>query len=255
MSLMIESCQITISGKQYQVNLADAIDISITMKPGSDNPNCYYTDPVQIETIKADGFTGSVAEGGACNHRRITMAPHGNGTHTECYGHVVDQEDATLDKCLRRFYFGAQLLTVQAQPQVGDLVIGPEQVMPFLIPEVPSLVIRTMPNENIKRTHSYSGTNPAYIDPALARELNHAGIKHLLVDLPSVDREQDQGVLASHKAFWGIGSPSVRTECTITELIYVPSEVPDGVYLLSLQVMNLQNDAAPSRPMLFPLIS
>ena len=40
---------------------------------------------------------------------------------------------------------------------------------------------------------------------------------------------------------------------TITELIYVPSKVPDGDYLLNLQFMPINNDAAPSRPILFKI--
>ena len=85
--------------------------------------------------------------------------------------------------------------------------------------------------------------------------LNQNGIEHLLVDLPSVDREEDQGRLSAHKAFWGMETGPLRINSTITELIYVPDEIPDGLYLLNLQVMNLANDAAPSRPVLYALIS
>jgi len=38
---------------------------------------------------------------------------------------------------------------------------------------------------------------------------------------------------------------------TITELIYVPNSVTDGEYLLELQVAAFENDASPSRPVLY----
>jgi len=71
-----------------------------------------------------------------------------------------------------------------------------------------------------------------------------------LLDLPSVDREQDDGKLAAHHAFWDF--PHVIDRCrSITEMIYVPDEVLDGDYLLELQVPHFINDAAPSRPVLY----
>ena len=39
----------------------------------------------------------------------------------------------------------------------------------------------------------------------------------------------------------------------MTELIYVPEEIPDGRYLLNLQIADFTSDAAPSRPVLFRL--
>jgi hypothetical protein len=80
-----------------------------------------------------------------------------------------------------------------------------------------------------------------------------AGVQHLLIDLPSVDREEDGGALAAHHLFWNVpAAPNFQK--TITELIYVPNEISDGDYILNLQVSNFANDAAPSRPMLFDLM-
>ena len=84
-------------------------------------------------------------------------------------------------------------------------------------------------------------------------------VDHLLVDLPSVDRMQDNGLLLAHRAFWGMPqgsaalSQATHPHATITELIYVPDNVADGNYLLNLQVAPLDADAAPSRPLLYPL--
>ena len=85
------------------------------------------------------------------------------------------------------------------------------------------------------------------------------GIEHLVCDLPSVDRAQDGGRLLAHRAFWGVpdgateAAAAARPRCTITELAYVPDEAPDGLYLLDLQVAAFMLDAAPSRPLLYPI--
>jgi arylformamidase len=79
-------------------------------------------------------------------------------------------------------------------------------------------------------------------------------VKHLLLDLPSVDREEDGGALAAHKAFWQYPE-SIRMDATITELIYVPNHVGDGLYLLNLQIASFESDASPSKPILYHLLS
>ena len=77
-------------------------------------------------------------------------------------------------------------------------------------------------------------------------------MKHLLVDMPSVDKEKDDGQLLAHKAFWDVDG-DVRMEATITELIYVPNRVKDGKYILNLLIAPFQNDASPSKPVLYML--
>ena len=77
-------------------------------------------------------------------------------------------------------------------------------------------------------------------------------MRHLLLDLPSVDPEHDGGALAAHKAFWGLPDRP-RHGATITELIAVPDTAEDGLYLLNLQTAALENDASPSRPILIKL--
>lgn len=100
---------------------------------------------------------------------------------------------------------------------------------------------------------------PAYFTTAAVSALVDVGIEHLLVDLPSVDRYHDEGRLAAHRMFWGLpagsrrASEAARANATITEMIFVPDSVADGDYLLNLQVPPFAADAAPSRPLLFPL--
>jgi hypothetical protein len=86
----------------------------------------------------------------------------------------------------------------------------------------------------------------------VTRYLAERGIKHILIDLPSVDREVDGGKLSAHKEFWKFPS-SIRKEATITELIFVSDSIADGLYLLNLQIASLEMDASPSKPVLYKL--
>ena len=117
-----------------------------------------------------------------------------------------------------------------------------------------ALIVRTFPNGDSKLTRQYSGHNPPYFDKKFMVELVEKGIDHLLVDLPSVDKEVDGGVLAAHKAFWRFDD-EIRKQATISELIFVSNEIKDGLYLLNLQIMSLNMDAAPSKPIIYPILS
>ena len=48
-------------------------------------------------------------------------------------------------------------------------------------------------------------------------------------------------------------NPDARLNATITEMIFVNEEVKDGSYLLNLQIASFENDASPSKPILFEL--
>ena len=82
--------------------------------------------------------------------------------------------------------------------------------------------------------------------------MDDLGIDHLLIDLPSVDKEVDGGKLSAHHAFWQYPH-NTKLERTITEMIYVSNTVYDGSYLLNLQIASFENDASPSKPLLFQL--
>lgn len=247
--------------RTFAFNPAAPLDISLPLAPGENQVNCFWAEPVQFDVIQVGDFVGSVADGGSTNYKRVHLTPHGNGTHTECYGHISPDPAATLNRCLRRFLFVARLVSVQPRPQPnGDQVVMLADVQreleggPDAVIQPEALIMRTLPNHKTKRTRQYSGTNPTYLEPALAHYLATQYIEHLLLDLPSVDREEDGGELLAHHAFWQYPH-ATRQQATITELIFVPDELEDGLYLLNLQVTSLELDASPSKPVLYQLHS
>ncbi len=236
----------------YFADTSQPIDISLPIRAGEQNPTCYYAEAVQYETIRAGDFVGSVAEGGSCNYQRVTFTPHGNGTHTECYGHISAEKTATIDNCLKTFWFTAQLISCLPTPEGDDLLVKLAHLKPLINLPTEALIMRTLPNEAGKKNRNYSGTNPPYLEEAVGKFLADNNIKHLLLDLPSVDREVDAGKLLTHHAFWQYPH-NTRQDCTITELAYLPDEVPDGLYLLNLQIPSFALDAVPSKPVLYAM--
>lgn len=244
---------IKIKNKEFNFNLAEPIDISIPLKPGKDNVSAWYVEPVSIEPVLTEQFTGSVKLGGSVNFRNISFNPHGNGTHTECVGHI-SKEEYSINQCLKKFFFLAQVATIKPEKiDNGDFVITEKQINSIQFEaDLKAIVIRTSPNPESKKEKQYSNTNPPYIEASAIKHLTKIGIDHFLIDLPSVDREQDGGKLASHHIFWEYpNNPQLHR--TITELIYVPNSCKDGLYLLNLQIASFENDASPSKPVLYSI--
>lgn len=238
----------------YKADLNQPLDISIALKDGMDNPNCFYAPYPEMNPVQSGDFIGSTEKGGVVNFFNIKFNPHGNGTHTECVGHIA-KEPYRINESLKNFHFIAKLVSLYPHRlDNGDRRIELQQIKDLLHPgEVNALIIRTLPNEDWKQRHSYSGTNPPYIHADAIRYLVDCGIEHLLVDIPSVDREEDGGQLAGHRAFWTYPD-NVRKNCTISELIYVQNDIKDGLYLLNLQIANFELDVSPSKPVLFALL-
>lgn len=230
--------------------IGPGIDISIPYRTSKDAASAWYVDPIKIEPVRGDGFVGSVEEGGSVNFRDVTFNPHGNGTHTECVGHIAP-ECFSVNQHLKKWMFNALLISIEPIERDGDLVMTAEQFQATIGDHRPeAIVLRTLPNDASKLKRQYSNSNPPYMEAAAAHWLRVIGVEHLLLDLPSVDREVDGGELAAHKAFWNYPE-NPRMEATITEFIYVPANVEDGEYTLNLQVAPFENDASPSRPVLY----
>jgi len=242
----------------HQIDLSKPIDISIPLTNTEDNPIAWYIEKPVIEPVKFGNWVGKVSEGSSTNFNNIFFNPHGHGTHTECLGHIT-KAFYSINQCLKKFFFTAELITVAPESVVDDFIITKFQIVNTLNGKTPeALIIRTLPNEESKKHKNYSHTNPPYLSEDAATFIREIGIKHLLIDLPSVDREEDEGRLVAHKAFWNVQdvnhlNPDARLDCTITEMIYVNEEVQDGNYILNLQIASFENDASPSKPILYKI--
>ncbi len=239
--------------KNYQIDLSQPLDISIPLIASKTNVNAWYIDEPKIEPVVLGNWVGSVATGASVNFKTITFNPHAHGTHTECVGHIT-KEFHSINLNLKQFFFLAELITIAPTKLNDDFVITKKQLQFALKDMQPeAVIIRTIPNTKDKLSQQYSNTNPPYLLEEAALYLKEINVKHLLIDLPSVDKEQDEGKLLSHNAFWNT-SGKLRLDATITEFIYVENTIDDGSYFLNLQIAPFENDASPSKPVLYKLL-
>lgn len=245
--------------QNFEVDLSKPIDISLPLTNTDENPIAWYIEKPVIEPVRFGHWVGKVSEGSSStNFNNIFFNPHGHGTHTECLGHITT-EFYSINQHLKTFFFTAEVVSVEPEIRGEDLVITRSQIEKALDGKLPeAIVIRTLPNLQEKRSKKYSDTNPPYLEEKAAVFIREKGIKHLLIDLPSVDKEKDQGKLLAHKAFWNVKNTQelnddARLDATITELIFVRDEVEDGSYLLNLQIASFENDASPSKPVLYKI--
>ncbi|MEZ4846612.1 MAG: cyclase family protein [Bdellovibrionota bacterium] len=239
-----------------QFDSTQGIDLSI---PISFNTpvRAFNTGAPSRKSYEVDSYIGSVERGGSSNCDVVEFIPHCHGTHTECIGHITHKKTNVRD-ALEENIFLAKLVTIDctlnmeitssAIAQVGDLS------------GATALIIRTLPNDISKKTKSYSDAAP-YFSAEAIDWISRKEVSHLLFDSPSIDPMWDEGKMLAHRRFWNVEpgqtQPSIASHMhkTVTELLFIPSHVKDGFYVLDLQVSNFELDAAPSRPMIYPIAS
>ena len=267
---------VSIEGRRWRANTLQAFDLSIPLDFTGPQPAFFGAQRAQAQPLQAGTFIGDVRRGGSVNCARYSLTPHCNGTHTECLGHVTIESRSVRSlapahpiMCVvvsvtpENFESTEERSPHVSQP--GDRLVTRKSLQGATsqLPPFPggALVVRTLPNDLSKLARNHDeGAGPPYLSEQAAEWLVSSNIEHLIVDLPSIDRASDEGRLTAHRIFWGMpsgataASSATRAHSTITELAFVNDSVPDGVYLLSLQVAPFEADAAPSRPILYPLV-
>ena len=242
------------NSRKIQIDVSKPIDISIAIDSQKQAVNAWYIEDPKIFPQEFDGEKILVSEGAVVNFNNIYFNPHAHITHTECVGHITEKIHS-INQNLKHYFFVAEVITVAPEFRGGDFVISQKQLQTALRNKKrDAVVIRTLPNlRSDKKGMRYSNTNPPYLLEETAIYLRQKGIKHLLVDLPSVDKEKDGGELLAHNAFWNTAG-EIRMDATITEFIYVSNKVSDGEYLLNLMIAPFENDATPSKPILYEIL-
>ena len=244
---------------QYQsaelaIDFSKPLDISIGLRGDDKNPVAWYLKHPEISPVRDGNFIGKVSEGASVNFNNIWFNPHAHSTHTECVGHI-SREFESLEKHLKTYFFRSRLISVEPEKKGADQVITQAMLEKKLSGfEGEALVIRSLPNYIGKISRQYSHSNWPYLEEAASVLIREKGIRHLLIDQPSVDKEKDDGKLLAHKAFWNFPKQT-RYDATITELIYVPNKIEDGEYFLNLQPASFLNDAAPCKPVLYKILN
>jgi kynurenine formamidase len=250
---------------EVSVDLARAVSLAVPVDFGGSEPRHYGAPAPRSQPLAVPGFSGDVATGASCNCSTITLTPHCDGTHTESAGHLT-REPLDAHTVVPTGLVPALLVSItprdaastdestEPAPKKGDGLItrrALEQAWPSNGP-LPARAI-------VIRTCGHDAAGFPYLTREAAALLVARGIEHLVVDLPSIDRAEDEGRLTAHRVFFGLprGSQSLaqasRPQCTVTELARVPETLRDGWYLLELQAPALGGDAVPTRPLLYAM--
>ncbi|HTW38319.1 MAG TPA: cyclase family protein [Steroidobacteraceae bacterium] len=260
------------AAREYLVDLDRPVSLASELSFSAEDPRYFGAPAASSQPLAIAGFSGSVAAGASCNCSTVSLTPHCNGTHTECVGHLTTQP---LDafRVVPPGLLPAVLVSVAPenaacagetslpQPRAQDALITQRLLarawsaaQPRAAAPVCALVIRTLPDRDARRD-----AVPPYLSKEAVLWIVECGIEHLVVELPSVDRLEDDGLLTAHRVFFGLPAgardlgEARRPGCTITELACVPGTLHDGEYLLELQVPAIAGDAVPSRPLLYAL--
>lgn len=267
---------IEINNQTYKIDAENPIDISIPLDFNGAQPNAYGVERATATVCESGDLIGDTRRGGSCNFEQVKFIPHCNGTHTESIGHITSDRIFVRD-CLREAFVPAALVSIEPEKatETGETYSIDLRETDELITRralenalkkagenfAEALIIRTLPNDESKLARIYLEIVPPFFSTEAMRLIIERKIKHLLVDLPSIDRIFDEGKLSNHRIFWNVAPGAFETNeksfvrRTITELIYAPAETADGNYLLNLQIPPFASDAAPSRPLLFSVSS
>jgi kynurenine formamidase len=268
--------KLTIGGREHAFALDRGVSLSIPIDFAAPGPRHFAAPPPKSQPYSTDGFSGEVATGASCNCRAVTFIPHCHGTHTETVAHLL-REPTDAWKVIPKGLIPTALISVAPEParetreQTTPAPWGTDtliterrlraaftQKRPF---EPRALIIRTLPNDADKRTRDYSQYVPAYLTREAIEWIVQRNIDHVVLDLPSMDRTHDDGKLTAHRIFFGLPATSTqrgdaaRAHCTITELAWIPDEVPDGNYALALAAPAISGDAVPSQPIVYPFVA
>ena len=227
-------------------------DITLGIKK-NDNVNCYHLEHPEFAYFKNEFFNGSLSEGGSVNCEKISLYPHASGTHTECALHVAPVDFNLFNLNINSFCL-AKLITVMPASDGIDKSISDHELIELNNEfNCEALVIRTLPNENNKVNENYSDTNPCYLTKSAITKIKSLGFSHLIVDLPSIDKESDEGKLVGHKE-WFFDDGVVNPKRLITEFVFINNDINDGVYVVQVQMPKMETDAVPSKVLIYPIL-
>lgn len=267
---------IQINNRICKIETDEQLDISIPLNFNGAQPNAYGVERASSTPCQAGSLVGDTRQGGSCNFEEYRFIPHCNGTHTECIGHITD-ERISVHESLRDAFIPSTLITVEPvkasdtadtytpDKNAEDRIITKDSLQnalkDFDKDWLAGLIVRTLPNDESKKTRAYMENIPPFFSLEAMRFIVESGVKHLLVDMPSIDRTFDEGKLSNHRIFWNVepesreASETSLINNTVTEMIFVPNSVKDGTYLLNLQIAPFVADASPCRPILFKVIA
>lgn len=266
--------KICLNNTDFSFDVSQPVCISIPVNFYGDQPNTYNVPKASAKAFESSGFIGDTRKGGGCNFEAFRMIPHCNGTHTECIGHI-SFDRIFINDVLKDSFIPSTLITVAPENAFDtsdnyepgknetDMLIT-KKILEYKLRNADAeflqgLLIRTLPNDDSKKSRQYMNNLPPFFSIEAMEYIASLNVNHLMIDIPSVDRTFDEGKLTAHHIFWNVKKEShdvnikIHSMKTITEMIYVPETVKDGICIACIQIPDLCSDAAPSRILIYKI--
>ena len=98
-------------GKVFHADLSNGYCLAIPLSHTHAQPNAFHAPLYEAAPHKAGDWIGDTREGAPVNFFDLRLNPHGNGTHTECVGHIT-RERYSVHETLGDGFWIAQLISV-----------------------------------------------------------------------------------------------------------------------------------------------
>ena len=105
-------CSLKINNNLYHYDSSSFIDLSIPLNFDRTQPNYFGVEKATAVPYKSGNLIGATKQGGGCNFDVLTLIPHCNGTHTECVGHIVN-DNISVHSIITDVLIPVTLITVQ----------------------------------------------------------------------------------------------------------------------------------------------
>ena len=247
-----------LQGSLWEVRAQNTwVNVSRTIDPNRSSSGAFYLDKPSSETVEFPGqFIGDVDRGGSCTVSYLTFCPH-NVTHIETSAHVLspDCSPPTVADLENAALIGKLFLIDLTHLDTSYTAkIEVEHVKPHLDTldqQINFIAIKTKSSE-LPETFDFSGRGFMALNQEAAQYMHDfkcqgQHVSGLVLDLPSIDQESDEGKLLAHRAWFGLPSSGHladdQEKRSLIELAYF-NELAQGYYNIHISPPNFRTDAA-----------
>lgn len=222
-----------IHGESHWFALGEPLPVSRIVGFGAEgrSPNAFGLPLPERKTLENPGvFVADVERGGSCNVSLLEYCPHGV-THMETSAHVLgaSARPPQVRDIPAGFLSGTVfLMDLSADPGKPGSLIAWETVrakLETITFPITILAIKTHASL-LEESYDFSGKNFTALSPEAAKGIHdylfppkgsggkapETRINCLILDLPSIDPEQDGGKLAAHRCFFGLPESGFAAE-------------------------------------------
>ena len=264
-------------GARWQVADSAWHDAAVRIRPDGASPHAFGLPAArEVPFPIGGGRVLRVEDGASVNCDGLHLHPHGDGCHAESVAHVLPADDARA--LAGRAMLAATppllcglLLDVATEPlgATGERYAGLHDAADRVLARralerawqdaravaldlpVEALLLRVY-RPPLAESFDFSGSAAPYPTAEALDLLVGLGARWLIVDLPSIDREDDGGSTPNHRRWWGLdggdghaldGPPALRG---IVELARFPAALPAGPVAVALGLAPIESDAVPA---------